>query len=119
MQKEPMEKNSDEVRKFYKSQLSSAEQAHSSIKQQISNLTVTINNQEAAVNKIEKEYSNYSTQLQNLQKAEERANSSTSKLSDTIDDQQKAVDDTKEAYKNAVLQYGKKFIRSQKFSKRN
>ena len=98
--------NSDEVRNL-QSQLSSAEQAHSSIKQQISNLTVTINNQEAAVNKIEKEYSNYSTQLQNLQKAEERANSSTSKLSDTIDDQQKAVDDTKEAYKNALLQYGK------------
>lgn len=46
-------------------------------------------------------------QLQNLQKEEAKANSATSKLSGTIESQQNAVNEAKEAYKNAVLQYGK------------
>lgn len=108
--------NSNEVKNL-QSQLSSAEQAHSTIQQQISNLTVTINNQEAAVSKVEKEYSNYSTQLQNLQKEEAKANSTTSKLLSTIEAQENAVNDAKEAYKNAVLQYGKNSEEAKRLAK--
>ena len=80
-------------------------------------LTVTLNNQEATVAKVEKEYNNYSTQLKNLQKEEAKANSTTSKLSSTIEAQENAVNDAKEAYKNAVLQYGKNSAEAKELAK--
>ena len=49
--------------------------------------------------------------------AEEKAKSATSQLSSTIESQQSAVNKAKEAYKEAVLQYGKNSTEAKNLAK--
>lgn len=66
-------------------------------------LKIQINNQEAAINKTEKQLKQYNNSLKDLEKAEKEANTPTAKLTKTIEEQQKNVDELKRAYKDSLV----------------
>ena len=71
------------------------------------NLATRINNQEATVKRIQKEYNTYSQRLQEVEANSAQATSATGKLTAEINDQEQELAQLTAEYKDVVLEQGK------------
>lgn len=108
-QKEKVEALEKEVEKSTKAQDDN--------EKSMSSLRTEINNAEASIVKTNKELGTLDGKLASAKQAEEKAKGATEQLASSMSDQQKKVDGVKQAYKDAVLQYGKNSSEAQKLGK--
>ena len=80
-------------------------------------LKVKIEEQRATIVKTETSINKYSDQLQQMKQKEVDAERATSQLTSKIEKQQNELDNLKDAYKDAVLQYGKNSDEAQALAK--
>ena len=73
-----------------------------------------MNNAEASIAKTTKEIGTLDGKLASAKQAEEKTKTATEQLSSTMSKQQKDVDELKDAYKDAVLQFGKNSAEAKK-----
>ena len=81
-----------------------AEQGETSTAAQ--NLAVKINNQEAAVKRVQKEIATYTDRLDEINASASKSATAAGKLTDEIEKQERELADLKNEYKNVVLEQG-------------
>ena len=95
-------------------ELVAAEQGKNSTAAQ--NLAVKINNQEAAVKKVQKEIATYTDRLEEINASANKSATATGKLTDEIEKQEKELADLKAEYKNVVLEQGENSTAAQELA---
>lgn len=91
-----------------------AEQGETSAAAQ--NLAARINNQEAAVKKVQREIRTYTDRLEEINQSANQSATATGKLTDEINKQEKELAELKNEYKNVVLEQGESSAAAQELA---
>lgn len=108
-----LKKSLTELNKEY----SNAEKAQTRNAKAVKDLDIKILNQQATINKTDKELKNYKKSLTDLNASNNKVKSSFEKLEDTINEQENELKSLKTEYSNVVLEQGKNSKEARKLVK--